>query len=178
MLNSGDSIPETASGNPGKFQMREFNKNKFMRENKQISNHGKGKDKIMVVRYEGFENIRKMVKEGKYIEAFVHIQLGIEKVLWDKIVTLFKGEKAMIVRRTINESEYITKTSELVKWAYFLGAINENEHKDLRFFNKKRNSIIHRAGKEWEIKKWKNQEYIGALEKGIKFLEKNKLKSL
>lgn len=146
-----------------------------MKENKQISNHGKGEDKTMVVRYEGPENIRKMIKKGKYIEAFVHTQLGIEKILWDKIVSLFQGEKASIVRRTIEESEggedkIHTKTRELIKWAHFLGAIDDKEFSDLVDFNRKRNRLFHRHG-EW----WNPTDYEEALEKGIRFLEKNKL---
>ena len=64
-----------------------------MKENKQISDHGKGKDEIMVVRHEGSESIHKMVKEDKYIEAFVHTQLGIENILWNKIVAFLKKKK-------------------------------------------------------------------------------------
>ncbi len=148
-----------------------------MKENKQIfiSNHGKGEDKIMITRYEGSKNIRKMVIECKYIDAFVHTQLGIEKILWDKIVALFEGEKAMIVRRTIEESrqgedKIYTKTAELIKWAHFLRAIDDNEFSSLVDFNKKRNHLLHRHG-EW----WNSDDYKKALEKGIKFLEKNNL---
>jgi len=146
-----------------------------MKENKQISNHGKGEDKIMITRYEGSKNIRKMVIEGKYIEAFVHTQLGIEKILWDKIVALFEGEEAMIVRKTIEESrqgkdKIYTKTSKLIKWAHFLRAIDDNEFSNLIEFNNNRNHLLHKHG-EW----WNFSDYKEALEKGIKFLEKNDL---
>ena len=144
-----------------------------MKENKQISNHGKGEDKVMVVRYEGSENIRKMVRDGKYIEAFIHTQLGIERILWNKIVAVFEGGKAMVVRRTIEESKggedkQYTTTRELTKWAHFLNAIDDNEFSDLKDFNKKRNHLFHRHG-EW----WYKSKYEEALNKGIKFLEKN-----
>jgi len=144
-----------------------------MKENKQISNHGKGEDKIMVVRYEGSENIRKMVKEDKYIEAFVHAQLGIEKILWDKIVAVFEGEKAMVVRRTIEEGrkskdKQKTGTYELIKWAHFLNAIRDNEFSDLKDFNRKRNNLMHSHG-GW----WNKEYYKEALNEGINFLKKN-----
>jgi len=90
----------------------------------------------------GAKNIRGMIRNEQCIEAFTHAQLGIERILWDKIVGIFKGEKAMMVRRTIGKSrggedKYNTKTYELIKWAHFLGAINDSEFSDLVDFNKK-----------------------------------------
>jgi hypothetical protein len=61
--------------------------------------------------------LERLWKEGN-IEAFTHAQLGIEKILWDKIVGIFEGEKAMIVRRAIEESKEDkskTTTYELIK---------------------------------------------------------------
>jgi len=146
-----------------------------MKENKQISDHGKGEDKVMVIRYEGSKNIRKMVMDDKYIEAFVHTQLGIEKILWDKIVTVFEREKTMVVRRTIEESrkgkdKQNTRTYELIKWAHFINTIDDNEFNELKDFNNKRNNLMHNHG-GW----WNKEYYKGALDKGIRFLEKNNL---
>lgn len=140
--------------------MKKRKPKKIIREIKLFSNHGKGEDQITVTRYEGAQNIRQMMMENRYIEAFVHTQLGIEKILWDKIVALFEGKKAMIVRRTY----------ELIKWAHFLNAIDDNEFSDLKDFNVKRNHLFHIHG-EW----WNRSEYEEALIKGIRFLEKNDL---
>lgn len=142
-----------------------------MKENKQLAEQGKGKDNVIVVRYEGSKNILKMIADSKYIEAFVHTQLGIEKILWNRIVALFKGENAMMVQRTIDENrrKYKTGTYELIKWAYFLNAINDSEFNNLLTFNKERNILMHTHG-EW----WNKSHEIG-LKKGIKFLEENNL---
>lgn len=59
------------------------------------------KKEIIVVRYMGVKNITDMMERGQHIEAFAHVQLDVEKILWNKIVGIFEGEKAMIVRRTI-----------------------------------------------------------------------------
>ena len=141
--------------------------------NKFTNDYGDRKERISVVRYESSRNIRKIINGGKLIEAFVHTQLGIERILWDKIVGLFSGEKTMIVRRTIegtrnSNGKTYTKTAELIKWSHFLGAITKDEFSALGDFNKKRNHLLHRHGK-W----WNPSDYKEALEKGIKFLEKN-----
>lgn len=138
--------------------------------NKFVNDSGKEEEKINIVRYEGSQNIRQMKDKGKFIEGFVHIQLGIERILWNKIVELFKEEKAMIVRKNIDESKDITRTTELTKWGYYLGAIDKSEYSDLKDFNKKRNYLLHRHG-NW----WNSKQYKEALEKGIKFLEKNNM---
>jgi hypothetical protein len=122
----------------------------------------------------GAKNIREMMQKDQYIEVFTHTQLGIEKILWDKIVGIFESEKAMLVRKTIEESRGRTDrsnatTGELIKWAHFLGAIDNYEWSDLIDFNKKRNDIIHGHGQWWHFDK-KHRE---ALYKGIRFLEKN-----
>lgn len=130
-----------------------------------------------VVRYQGTKNIMKMMEREEYVEAFVHTQLGVEKILWDKIIGIFDGEKAMKVRRAIekseekNEDRSHTNTYELIKWATFLGAINTDESKYLKAFNRKRNKIIHGHGEWWHFK----NKYKQALQKTIQFLEKNGL---
>ena len=108
------------------------------------------------------------MNNSEYIEAFVHCQLGIEKILWDKIVGVFSGEKASKVREAIDSWKKPTWTSELVKWAYFLGAIDHDECEKLGDFNDKRNKIVHR---QW----WFGAEYKESLKKGIDFLDKNGL---
>jgi len=166
--------PCTFAVNPRYKEVKKKTK-KIMREIKQFSNHFKGEDQMTVTRYEGAQNIRQMMMENHYIEAFVHTQLGIEKILWDKIVAIFERKKAMIVRRTIEESrkgedKTHTKTYELIKWAHFLNAIDDNEFSDLIDFNHRRNDLFHSHG-EW----WNRSEYKEALIKGIRFLEKNNL---
>ena len=79
----------------------------------------------------------------------------------------------MVVRRTIEEEKgdkQNTKTYELIKWAYFINSIDDNEFSELKDFNKKRNNLIHSHGGWWEKKHYKE-----ALNKGIRFLEKNNL---
>lgn len=128
---------------------------------------------VQVVRYMGGKNIREMIKNEQYIEAFTHAQLGVERILWDKIVGIFKGEKARMVRTTIETSrkgrdERYTGTYELIKWAHFLRAINDSEFSDLKDFNDKRNDIMHGHGKWWHPEKYRE-----ALQKAIRFLEKH-----
>jgi len=74
----------------------------------------------------------------------------------------------MNVRRVIDGSKSLTHTRELINWARFLGAVNDDEFGDLMDFSKKRNAIIHGHGKWWDAEKYKE-----ALWKGVKFLEKN-----
>ena len=139
-------------------------------ENRNIesSDNGHGVDVARVVRYKGTQQIVDMISRGEYIEASVHAQLAIEKILWDKIVQLFQGAKAMLVRRATEESKSVTRTHELIKWAHFLGAIDDSEHGDLERFNAARNKILHGHGQWWDAK-----QYREALEKGIGFLKEN-----
>jgi len=128
------------------------------------------KEDIQVVRYKGSRNIKEMMEKGMHIEAFAHSQLGIEKILWDKIVGVFEPNKASIVRAAIEQSKtdkQQTNSFELIKWAHFLGAINDDEYRDLRAFNKRRNKVMHGHGEWWNIEASKD-----ALQKGIQFLEK------
>ena len=132
-----------------------------------------GREAVKIIRYEGAKRIEAMREKGQYVEAFFHTQLGIERILWNKIVGIFTGEKAMIVRRTIEENrggqnKTYTRTSELIKWTHFLGVIDNNEFGDLVDFNGKRNRLLHGHGK-W----WNPNIYDQALKKGIKFLEEN-----
>lgn len=141
----------------------------------EVSDFGRAEEVVRVVRYIGGGKIRELMESDQYIEAFTHTQLGIEKILWDQIVGIFEGEQAMIVRRRVEESRknddrYNTGTAELIKWAHFLGAIDDTEFSDLVDFNKKRNGIIHGHG-QW----WHSRMYREALQKGIRFLERNGL---
>jgi hypothetical protein len=143
-----------------------------MKKNKeiQISNHGKGENEIMIVRYESSEKIHKMMMDDKFVEAFVHTQLCIEKILWNKIVAVFEGEKAIVVRRTIEENgedKQHTKTYELIKWAHFLHVIDDKEFNELKDFNSKRNKLLHGHGEWWEAKY--KEDYKEALSKAINF---------
>ncbi|MFQ5965806.1 MAG: hypothetical protein ACE5KZ_16155 [Candidatus Scalinduaceae bacterium] len=140
------------------------------KHSKQVTDFGISKDHITVVRYMGAKLITEMMNQGQVFEAYIHAQLSIEKILWDKIVGLFKGEKAMLVRRTIDNSRerFQTSTYELIKWANYLGAINNNEFSDLIDFNKKRNNLIHGHGLWHHTKTFRE-----ALKKGIRFLGKN-----
>jgi hypothetical protein len=149
-------------------------------QNKQLSasDSGTGKEaaRARVVRYIGAGKIEEMMEdEEKYIGAFAHTQLGIEKILWDRIVKIFESEKAIKVREVIEKSreekdKSPTSTFELIKWAHFLGAINDDEYSDLTDFNKKRNGIMHGHGQWWYL-----EEYKKALKKGIRFLKENGL---
>ena len=152
-----------------------MNKNK---QNKQVSasDSGIAKETAGVVRYIGAEKIEERMEDDNYIEAFAHTQLCIEKILWDRIVEIFEGEKAMAVRQVIDESrkgkdKSRTSTFELIKWAHFLGAITEDEFSELIDFNNERNRIIHGHGQWWDV-----EEYKEALKKGIQFLRENGFK--
>lgn len=139
-----------------------------------VSDKGKAMDQASVVRYQATVNIRRMMNDKQYVEAFVHAQMAIEKILWDKIVGIFNGEKAMKVRTAIDdwhkEERNRTLTFELLKWAHILGALDRDDYSDLTDFNKKRNHLLHGHG-EW----WFSESYTSALEKGIRFLEGNAL---
>ena len=141
-------------------------------ENKKGSDFGKGKESARVIRYYGTEKIIEMMKNKQYIEAFVHTQLGVEKILWDRILGIFEDELAIKIRQLIEnyrkgEDKSRTNTGELIKWAHFLTAIDDNEHGELIDFNRKRNMIMHGHGA------WYNEnEYEEALNKGIRFLNK------
>jgi hypothetical protein len=130
-------------------------------------------EKIEVVRYKGATAIREMMKKDQMIEAFVHAQMGIENLLWDKIVEIFKDQKAREVRTAIETSnkgkdKTNTATYELLKWSHFLGAIDDKDFGHLIEFNNKRNDLIHKHG-NW----WATETYKEALQHGIRFLEQN-----
>ena len=140
-----------------------------------MTNEEKGvKDRITfeesmtVIRFKGSMNIKEMMRSGRYIEAFAHAQLGIEKILWDKILRIFEPNKARSIGETINQSKLRTRTMELIKWAQFLGAISKEEYADLVDFNRKRNRIMNIQGHWWNV-----EDFQQALQKGIRFLEKN-----
>ena len=146
-------------------------------QNKQASDSGTAKEAARVVPYIGARKIEEMMeKEEKYyiIDAFAHTQLGIEKILWDRIVESFETKRAKAVRQAIEESgkgedKYYTTTRELIKWAHFLGAISDNEYYDLKCFNTGRNKIMHGHGEWWHLR----QKNKAALKKGIQFLREN-----
>jgi hypothetical protein len=152
-------------------------------QNKQLSasDSGVGEETALrLTRYIGARKIEEMIEKERiedkqYIEAFAHTQLGIEKILWDRIVEIFEGEKAIKVREVIEKSreekdKSPTSTFELIKWAHFLGAINDDEYSDLTDFKKKRNDIMHGHGQWYYPEKYKE-----ALKKGIRFLSENGL---
>jgi hypothetical protein len=145
-------------------------------QDKQASDYGVGEETdLRLTRYIGAGKIGEMIENGQHIEAFTHTQLGVEKILWDRIVKIFEGEKAIKVREAIEKiweekDKSPASTSELIKWAHFLGAINDNEYSDLKDFNMKRNDIIHGHGQWYYPEKYKE-----ALEKGIRFLRENGL---
>lgn len=148
---------------------------RIIMQKRNVRDTGSFEENVQVVRYKGSKIIKGMIERDQYIEAFTHAQLGIEKILWDKIVGIFENEKAMIVRRTIENSKKgqdkrRTTTYELIKWAHFLGAIDDNEFSHLADFNGKRNKIMHSHGKWWNMK-----DYKEALQKGVRFLERNSL---
>jgi len=130
-------------------------------------------EKIEVVRYKAAVAIREMMANKQIIVAFVHTQMAIEVLLWDKIVQIFNDQKAAEVRKSIENGKKgkdrsNTSTYELIKWSHFLGSINDNDFSDLKDFNTKRNDLIHGHGK-W----WFDETYKEALQKGIRFLERN-----
>jgi uncharacterized protein YutE (UPF0331/DUF86 family) len=138
--------------------------------NKQVSDSVSFEEHLKVVRYKGAKLITEMMQNDQHLEAYVHAQHSIEKILWDRIVSLFEGEKSMLMRRTIDNAKdrSQTKTYELIKWANYLGVIDKNEFSDLNDFNKKRNDIVHGHG-QW----YHSQDFTEALKKGIRFLAKN-----
>jgi len=138
---------------------------------KSARDQGRGFDEAFITRYLGAQRIRGLTNDGQYMEAYVHTQLAIERILWDKIVGVFAndGNKASEVRRAIDNWEGRTSTHELIKWVHLLGAVNNAEYSDLVDFNKKRNDLMHVHGKWW----FSETEHKEALQKGIRFLEKN-----
>jgi hypothetical protein len=145
-------------------------------QNKQVSDFGIAKEGVSrVIRYIGATKIEEMMENEQYIEAFTHVQLGIEKILWDRIVEIFEGEKAIKVREAIDDyrrrkDRTHIQMGELIRWANFLGAIDDNENSDLIDFNSKRNNIIHGHGQWYHIETYKQ-----ALGKGIRFLNESGL---
>jgi hypothetical protein len=138
-----------------------------------VSDLTEGIERVQVVRYKGANALRDMMKQHQIIEAFVHAQLAIETILWDKIVKNFKDQKATEIRTKIENSKNgkdkaNTSTYELIKWSHFLGAINDDDYSNLNDFNTKRNDLIHGHG-NW----WNADTYKEALKKGIKYLEQN-----
>ena len=131
-------------------------------------------ERIMVTKYQGVPQIRKMIENEDYIEAFTHTLHSIERILWNKIVGCFSGETATQVRRRIDESRdeanrHFVSTKELIEWAYIMGAISREERTELAAFNKSRNEIVHRHG-GWAKSK---ELFNGDLEKGMRFIEQN-----
>lgn len=138
-----------------------------------ISGSGFGDENIMVIRYKAANAIRDMMEQDQIIEAFVHAQLGIEKILWDKIVQEFTGQRGNEVRTKIETSrdgkdKAHTSSYDLIKWSHFLCAINDDDYSNLNDFNSKRNSLAHGHGNWWNIDSYKE-----ALKKGIRFMEQN-----
>lgn len=132
-------------------------------ENKRVVDSGRALDEsAAIIRYLGHEEIRQMIENGDYIGAFVHAQLGVEKILWDKV------ERKL--NKPIPDKSLVRSTFELIKWAHFMGLIDATEFEKLGNFNTGRNKVIHGHGVWWDAQK---QEYRSALEKAIQFLENN-----
>lgn len=133
-------------------------------ENKRVVDSGRVSDEsAAIIRYMGTEQLRDMIDNDQYIEAFIHTQLGVEKILWDRT------ERSL--KKVIPDKSRI-HTFELITWAHFMGLINDTEFSKLIDFNKKRNEVIHGHGVWWHAQK---QKYRSALRKAIQFLEDNKL---
>ncbi len=132
-------------------------------ENKRVVDSGKASESSAVIRYKGTDQLRQMIDNGDYIGAFVHIQLGVEKILWDRIERTLK--------KPIPDKSRI-HTYELITWAHFMGLINDTEFSKLIDFNKKRNEVIHGHGVWWYAQE---QKYRSALRKVVRFLEDNEL---
>jgi hypothetical protein len=142
-------------------------------KNRQFSDSGTTEQAAGLVHYIGAGEIEERMGRGDYIEAFVYAELGIEKILWERIIKVFKGGKAMAVREAIEDSrkgkdKSRTSTFELIKWGHFLGAITEDEFYELLNFNNVRNRIIHGHGLWGDI-----EEYKEILKQGIRFLREN-----
>jgi hypothetical protein len=58
-----------------------------------LNDSATGKESVKITRYLGALSINKMIEEEHYIEAYAHTQLGIEKILWDKIAGVFQARK-------------------------------------------------------------------------------------
>jgi dihydropteroate synthase len=145
-------------------------------EEKQVHDRIKLTEEVSVIRYLGSKSIERMMENEQFIDAFVHAQLDIEKILWDKVVGIFKNEpvKAMEVRRRIDNFEGKKPTTrQLIDWSYFLGAITREEFDALTEFNKARNRIIHGHGEWWVLDENKKQYYKDKLKLAIQFLESN-----
>lgn len=130
-----------------------------------IEDHGNGDDGIKITRYKGSKNIKEMIEEDKYIEAFTHCQMGVEKILLDKIAAI-DSDKSASIEKKIKEEKF--RTFELIKWSYLLGVITDDDYKKLRAFNKSRNKVIHGHG-NW----WNATDYKESLQKAVAFIETN-----
>lgn len=113
-----------------------------------------------------------MEKNDNFIEAFVHCQLAIEKILFDMIAKSLGTRIELKLNKFDKNGKEIQpaffKTSELIRWSYLIGAIGKEEYNDLQAFNRSRNRIVHTHGKWWEKKEFRQN-----LSKGITFMEKN-----
>lgn len=110
-----------------------------------------------------------IMKQNRYIEAYALTQHAVEKILWDRFVGVFQGQKASQVRARIDGelSRYIM-TEELITWTYIIEGINDSEYRELRAFNKQRNRIMHGHGNWWNVGRFKE-----SLNKAVTFLEMN-----
>jgi DUF1009 family protein len=137
---------------------------------KRLEDHGQGEERVAdITRYMGSKNIKEMIEKGNYIEAFTHSQMAIEKILLDRIVGIFDSDKSKALVRKIIEQRKL-RTFELIRWSQILEVISKDDYKNLLSFNDARNSIIHGHGK-W----WNPEQYKEALEKGISFIETNRM---
>ncbi len=136
-----------------------------------VNDAATGEETDSIVRYMGSSVITEMIGKGQYVEAFVHTQLAVERILWERINRIFEGERATQTRNRIEsrrKNRSFARTHELIEWAFILGVINDAEHGLLVDFNSKRNSILHAHG-QW----WRKTEYLQTLEKAVHFLERN-----
>jgi hypothetical protein len=69
----------------------------------------------------------------------------------------------------LNEGRNFISTSALITWAHIIGAIDDDEKKDLLKFNHQRNDIMHGHGNWWSAQ----SEFNDGVAKGVQFLEKN-----
>jgi len=120
----------------------------------------------------GSKQLRELVSEDKYLEAFIHTQLAVEKLLWDRIIGTLDAPKASnasaIMENERKKDRFPIGTWVLILWAHILGAIDEREFEILVDFNSKRNAVVHGHGRWWNV-----SVYSKSLDNAIAFVEKS-----
>lgn len=130
-----------------------------------------------VIRFWSTTQIRDALEKGEYIDAVVHTQFLVERVLIDLIVSEARDDRSQMLRRRKIDGwsggsyHPLLTLYSLIEIAWLLGVITDQEHGELDSFRRVRNLVFHRHG-NWSPDHDFQQRIEGTTRSALRFIQK------